>query len=598
MEFGTKLGNYEILSALGKGGSRKTWTTIVFLVVSSMVLAQAAGAQTAPLEEVEASTIEGFVVRSGTGELLRSAEVTLRSEQGSEPLFGALTDSDGRFKLENIVPGNYRLFAEQNGYVDHQYGQVSPSRAGTVLVLAPGQTVTDVVISLVPTGTITGRIFSEAGEPLQGVTVRALRYEYQEGQRVFSRAGLVATNDLGEYRLYWLTPGEYYISAAYEDRFQGLNALREAVVAASPRAASTGAPLPESLDQIYVDTYYPGAIDPAAAAPVRVDPGAQIRAVDFPIYPTRAVTIRGRVVGPFSPEDGVSPNLAIVPRNSRTGNRPGFMGEEGDGQGRNERRRDGSFELTGIAPGPYTIVALVRLGHEDSSGGSQLAGFVDINVGEQDIEGLIVSVEPSLQIDGRMLVDQSVGELNVSGLRVGLRAMTYLPTPGQSARLRDDGSFAFGSVPRAPYRVTVSGLTGNAYLAAVRVGGQDVLASGLQVVPDLPTFEVWISGNGARVDGTVTVDADQVFTGAEVVLVPEDPERTDLYKVTGADQYGRFFIEGIAPGNYRLFAWEDAPSGAYRDPEFVRRYEDWGERIDLEAGAQFRSRPRLIPASE
>ncbi len=67
-------------------------------------------------------------------------------------------------------------------------------------------------------------------------------------------------------------------------------------------------------------------------------------------------------------------------------------------------------------------------------------------------------------------------------------------------------------------------------------------------------------------------------------------------KVASADQYGRFSMRGIAPGNYRVFAWEDAPTGACRDPEFVRRYEDWGERIRVEHADQVQALPRLIPA--
>ena len=603
----------------------KRWTMAAMLV-SSLAMAQAPiplpgppGQQNpnATDEDVDPSTIDGFVVRLGTGEPLRKAEVLLRPERGRSPVFGAMTDASGHFHLENIQPGNYRLYVERDGYVDQQYGQVSPSRPGTVLVLAPGQNVESVVVSMMPTGTIAGRIFDEDGEAIEGATVRALRYDYQDGEKILSRVRQAETNDLGEYRLYWLTPGEYYVSATFEDRFRTLNTLRQAVTAAAAvsgiaiggRGGRGGrgfaAPLPDPLEQVYVDTYYPGINDPLGASALRIDPGTEIPSVDFTLLPTRAVTIRGSVVGPFSPDDGVSPNVVILPRNTGVslgnlrGGRGGGRGGRGGGRGSN----DGTFELTGVAPGSYTVAAFVRTGNQRRGGrgggdNAQLTGFIDIEVGQEDIEELIVPVEPGVALAGQILVDQSATGMNVGRVRINLDAATGLPVGSPNARVEDDGSFVVNNLPRALHRLSVTGLSADAYVAAARVGGQDVLASGLQVVPDLPGLEISISGSGGRIDGSVSLSPEQVFTGAQVVLIPDDPSRADLYKVASADQYGRFSFQGIAPGGYRVYAWEDAPSGAYRDPEFVRPYQDWGERIDVDQGSQLQAQPRLIPAGD
>ena len=571
----------------------KRWT-VAALLISSVALAQTP-AQSPP----ETSVIEGFVVRMGSGEPLAKAQVMLRPEQGRRPVFGALTDSGGRFRVANIRPGSYRLHVERDGYVDQQYGQVSPARPGTVLLLEPGQEVKDVVISLAPTGTISGQIFDEDGEPIEGATVRALWYDYEDGEKVLSRSRSAETNDLGEYRLYWLIPHEYYVSATYEDGFRELRTLREAVAASAPLVPPGGgtlaappAPVPETLEQIYVDTYYPGVHDPLSASPISLDPGIEIRAINFTLLPTRARAVRGTVVGPFSPEEGVSPNVIIVPRGGVTRNR---INLRRDGGRNNRGSRDGSFELTGVAPGSYTVAAILSMGRRDRGRRPLFTGFVDIEVRDEDVEGLVVPVEPGIQLAGQVLVDESASELNVSRLRVRLEPMTGLPIGEPNARVDDDGSFVVNNVPRAPHRVSVTGLPADAYVASARVGGQDVLTSGVQVLPDMPNLEFWISGSGARLDGTVGV-GDAPFTGAQVVLIPYDPARTDLYKVASADQYGRFSMRGIVPGNYRVFAWEDAPSGAYRDPEFVRRYEDWGERIRVEKTDQVQVQPRLIPA--
>lgn len=571
----------------------KTWI-LAALLISSMAFAQT------PAESPqETSVIEGFVVRMGSGEPLANVQVLLRPEQGRRSVFGALTDSSGRFRMANIRPGSYRLHVERDGYVDQQYGQVSSARPGTVLLLEPGQEVRDVVISLEPTGTISGQIFDEAGEPLEGVTVRALWYDYEDGEKVLSRSRSAETNDLGEYRLYWLIPDEYYVSATYEDRFRELRTLREAVARSVPLVPPAGgtlavppAPVPETLEQIYVDTFYPGVHDPLQASPISLGPGIEVRAISFTLPPTRARAVRGTVVGPFSPEQGVSRNVIIVPRRGVTRNR---INLRRDGRRNNQGSRDGSFELTGVAPGSYTVAAIVSVGRRDRGSRPLFTGFVDIEVRDEDVEGLVVPVEPGIQLAGQVQVDESASELNVSRLRVRLVPMTGLPIGESNARVDADGSFVVNNVPRATHRVSVTGLPADAYVAFATVGGQDVLSPGVQVVPDMSSLEVWISGSGARLDGAVSV-GDAPFTGAQVVLIPDDPARTDLYKVASADQYGRFSFRGIAPGDYRVFAWEDAPSGAYRNPRFVQRYEDWGERIRVEQADQGQVQPRLIVA--
>jgi hypothetical protein len=63
--------------------------------------------------------------------------------------------------------------------------------------------------------------------------------------------------------------------------------------------------------------------------------------------------------------------------------------------------------------------------------------------------------------------------------------------------------------------------------------------------------------------------------GARVVLVPDAARRelTHLYQSTTTDDSGRFHLQGIAPGDYSLFAWEDVEEGQWQDAEFLKRHE-------------------------
>ena len=36
------------------------------------------------------------------------------------------------------------------------------------------------------------------------------------------------------------------------------------------------------------------------------------------------------------------------------------------------------------------------------------------------------------------------------------------------------------------------------------------------------------------------------------------------------DAMGRFHIEGLPPGDYKAFSWEDIETGAWQDPDFIR----------------------------
>jgi len=85
-----------------------------------------------------------------------------------------------------------------------------------------------------------------------------------------------------------------------------------------------------------------------------------------------------------------------------------------------------------------------------------------------------------------------------------------------------------------------------------------------------------------------------------VVLVPDEPRRaqTRLYKDATTDQYGRFTIVGIAPGGYKLFAWEDVEDGAYEDPDYLKAFEDLGEPRTIRERSRESAQLKLIPAED
>ncbi|HSW49309.1 MAG TPA: carboxypeptidase-like regulatory domain-containing protein, partial [Bryobacteraceae bacterium] len=87
-------------------------------------LAAAAWAQTADPRKL--STIEGRTVNARTGEPVPRVMLTLTgSGRNAAPRTGR-SDGEGRFLIENIQPGTYRLTAERVGYLRQGYGARTP----------------------------------------------------------------------------------------------------------------------------------------------------------------------------------------------------------------------------------------------------------------------------------------------------------------------------------------------------------------------------------------------------------------------------------------------------------------------------------------
>src|SRR5678815_4278509 len=249
---------------------RMNWFRLALIALPALVAAQQPGVvgsssnqpqppnsqpgNTQPAQPRDRCSVEGQVMNSLTGEPVRKAHISLQgmgspNSRGASPsTYAAVTDAGGRFTIQDIEPGVYFMGAERNGFIDAQSGRWGQARP--VMTLNPGQRTGDIVFRLVPHGVITGRVLDEDGEPVQGVQVNVLRYRFFRGKRQLVPSGQTGTDDLGEYRIFDLAPGKYYLSANYR---------RWNAMMAQDRTPG-GAP-----EEGYAPTYFPGTIDPAGA---------------------------------------------------------------------------------------------------------------------------------------------------------------------------------------------------------------------------------------------------------------------------------------------------------------------------------------------
>lgn len=525
--------------------------------------------------DIEGAAIEGRVLRAGTDEPLKKASVSLRTADGERRSFTTSSDASGRFIFKDVEAGKYRLWVQRNGYVYQAYGQRStePFSGGTTLTIVSGQRLTGIDFRLIPSAVITGRVTDEDGEPLTNCSVQLMRFAYHEGKRDLVPRGYGRSNDLGEYRIYNLAPGQYYVSATVQRGWEGSGA-------AFAREAG------EKGEEAYPPIYYPGTSDVSRATPVEVRAGEEVQGIDITFMPTRAVRITGRVMNAVTGQPGKGTNIMLMPR----GAGPRRFAASFDSFVEDDQ---GTFELVGVTPGSYNLEA------HWWDGDRHYRTRVPIDAGTSDVEGLSVVIRPGAQIPGRLRIEGQAQkippDLNVALEQVG----EMLVFGGDMARVKAEGDFEIPAVSDGEYQVRVWGMPEECYLKSARVAGDDVLDDGLKVVSGQAggSLEIVMSSAGGRVDGGVTKEG-LPFGGANVVLVPEGSKRgqTRLFKLATSDQYGGFVIRGIAPGDYKLFAWEQIEMGAYQDPEFLKRYEEQGEALRVEENSRLGAQLKLIPS--
>src|SRR6185436_12054956 len=108
-------------------------------------------------------------------------------------------------------------------------------------------------------GVISGRVLDDFGDPVAGVGLMVMRVTFQQGQQRLVQAQRVTSNDIGEYRLFGLQAGSYYI-------------------AATPQVANTpsNVDVPPQERSGFAPVFFPGTTDPSAAQKVSVGFGQTV----------------------------------------------------------------------------------------------------------------------------------------------------------------------------------------------------------------------------------------------------------------------------------------------------------------------------------
>jgi len=542
---------------------------IVGLVLASASTAQIPAPQSGKTSEKQqpaTCAVSGQVVTAAEGAALKSSQVVLIQEDAtSDPqVFSATTDGDGRFEIRKVAPGRYTFFAVHAGYIT-QYYQARGMYGGTSLTLVPGQEVDGALFRLTRGAVITGRIVDESGEPMTKVAVATLRKlsaeETENSTPRVKRDQLLTvstamTDDRGEFRIFDLRPGEYYVQAMLSGSFgigdeDGLGWIVRANLATQ-----------------YAPVYYPGVIQLDQAQSVVLAAGEEMRA-EFAMRQVKTVHVAGRIVA----SDGKAASDASVWISALD------AGNWSDPPSASSNAR-GEFTIKGVPPGSYIINA-----QQQDQERHQFARQ-KLEVGNENIDSVLLTFSQGTTILGRVL---RVGVGIPDRVQIQLEPARESEMPGRGfAQSKLDGSFQMKGVADGDYALRVYGMGQGWYVKSARLGGDDVLEKGLQVEKGSisGTLEIVLSSSDAQLVGTVT-DHDKPAGGAEVLAKPdpETPYNVMRSKSATTDQNGHFVLNSLPPGKYRVIAKlasasPGAPASA-SEPEIVTLGEHDHQTLQL-----------------
>jgi protocatechuate 3,4-dioxygenase beta subunit len=495
-------------------------------------------------------SVEGHVFNLAGAPLKRASvrlEAASLTNQANFADYSVSTDNDGKFIFEDVTPGTYILSAGRLGYLKRYYGARLTTAGATQIKLDAGQTLKDIVFKLTPQSMILGKVVDDNGEPLSNVRVVALRPEFSYGKKTLGAINEQTTQADGSFVIGGLPAGRYYLSAEASDSVNPWNV----------ELRGNQKPL-----ESFLKTYFPSAIDPTSAGAVEVAPGLDARGVEIQLRRSRTFEIRGHV----NPQS----NGTLI-----------LTQKDGAALGLNRKSvqlaRSGTFVFRGVPPGAYVICAAgVYIESNDATGEfskfAPMLGDVDVTVTDRSLDNVLITLNAGGEIRGR-LAPASAGPASVQLIR-----LDEVHEYGGQAEVAKDGTFRMQGVRPTLYRVNVEGLRDNTYLKAIHFAGQDLAGKDLDLTSGTGgEMELILSPDGAEVTGTVR-DADgKAVPGAIVQICNKDGEVSTL----NADLNGAFDLKGLAPADYKLFAWEDHGNGIISDPDFRKLFEGKSTSLTL-----------------
>jgi len=507
--------------------------------------------------------VEGVVTNSITTEPIKKAAVTLQSVN-TESSYTRTTDVTGHFKFESVPPGSYLVSAGRDGFM-FQLAGGAMGRNFKPLKVDEEQHIKDLPVKLVPLAVVSGHVFDEDGDPIAGANVQAMHNTYAQGRRQLNTEGFANANDLGEFQLINLPPGRYY--------FQVNTPFRAVNLTARVRTSRS--------EETYPTTFYPGALDVAQAGALEVAPGAEITSIDFRLRKMRSYHIRGKVV------DGQGQTVSNVSLHLQTHGatinsfRPFSMVQP-----------DGTFDVREILPGSYAVIA------QWAQGANMSVARQPISISDQDVNGVLLTLAPALEISGSVQVEGPQPDNQPRPTLI----LQSLERMGQAAHAstEKDGTFVVHNVMPDVFEVNIYTPPGT-YVKSIRLGDQDAADARIDLTQQSGGLLKLVLGtNGGELDGAVQDQNGDPAVDAVITVAPREElaSRHDLFKQATSDHKGNFHVQDLAPGDYKVFAWQNVDPNLPLAAEFRKPFESKAAPVSIPANGHGSVQLKIISADD
>ena len=509
-----------------------------------------------PIPAAEVRATRSNVLETGQSIATRSSAVTT-------------TNAAGRFFVDLLDDGEYFVEVIKAAHVGAEDLASSASRSTQRVKIVDG-IADDVRLALASGGVMSGTIADTAGEPLQGVRVRALRLRTENGHFVAAAAGWDrSTDERGRYRLFGLSSGSYVVVASIGAEASGID-----------RAQHRG----------FAQTYFPGTPSIESAQTVRVQAGAELSALDLTIAPTFTARVTGRALDSAGEplvgrvQLAISRHASAITTESVT----------------TRVTADGTFELTGVPPGTYVVHAFGEAGF----GRAPQFGVASVVVEDRDPAPVTVQASPGTTLEGRFIVEgMDEPPLRALAIHASAADLDRGPRNGRGPEglaVHDDGRFYLTGL-HGPMRFSATSLPSRWYLKSVTIAGSDVtdapfdFGSSEQTLSDAA---IVLSTEGATIAGVVTDGPNTRASNCVAVAFSTSRDTwfngSRLVKQRRSEANGSYTIEGLPPGEYWVAAVDRLDPGNWLTPDNLDALVPSAARVTVLEGQVLSTDLRLL----